>query len=203
MPARPVLGALGLPNDVTGTLSVSAGLHSGGVSWHELAGGLTGQAGLVMTDGELDNRLLALVVGPALRVAGLAWPAPGAAAPPGGGGQGAGARTPVRCLTLRMNSVAGLAKLHDVVLDTPSLLLQGDGVLQLRDERVAFRLRPTPAGAGRHAATVRIGGVFAGTTIYPEQGPPSAPPPESGHRPDVCAEALEAALAAAPALSQP
>jgi AsmA protein len=199
LPARPVFGALGLPDDVTGTITVTASLRSAGASWHELASALSGQLGFAMSDAELDNRLLELVFGPALRVAGLAWP--GTAAP---GTPGHRARTPARCLTLRLDASAGLATLRSVVLDTPGLLLQVDGALQLRDERIALRLRPTAPGAGQHATAVRIGGVFSRTTIYPEQRAPEAEaPPASGPAPDVCAEALATARAVLPGLAQP
>lgn len=190
MPARPVFGALGLPDDVTGTMTLNASLRSAGASWHDLAGGLFGQAGLAMSDVAIDQRLLDLVFGPALRVAGLAWPP--------------GAQIPARCATLRVEAKGGIATLRGMVLDTPSLLLQGDGALQLRDERIALRLRATPHGAGEHAVTVRIGGVFTGTTIYTDQSLPDASvQPASGPPPEVCAEAMAIARAATPALPQP
>ncbi len=192
LPARPVLGALGLPDDVAGTMSLNASLRSAGASWHDLASGLSGQAGLVMSDVAIDNRLLQQAFGSTLRVAGLAWPGL------------PGTRIPARCVTLRMDANGGLAKLRSFVLDTPSLLLQGDGALQLRDERIALRVRFTPRGAGQPAASVRVGGVFTGTTIYPEQRlPDAAEPPAGGPSTDVCAEALPVALVPAAGGSQP
>ena len=195
LPARPVFGALGLPDDVTGTIELTAGLRSAGASWHELASGLTGQIGFAMSDVELDNRLLELAFGPSLRVAGLAWP---------GTGRQQGARTPARCFTARFDASAGFATLRDIVLDTPSLLLQADGALQLRDERIALRLRPSLPGSGQRVVPVRIGGVFSRTTIYPEQGVPEAAAlPVSGPAPDACAAALLTVRAVASGIARP
>ena len=190
MPARPVFGALGLPDDVTGTMSLIAGLRGAGASWHELASGLTGQVGFAMSDAEFDNRTLEAVFGPALRVAGLGW-------------NGIG-RTPARCLTLRLDARDGLATLRSLVLDTPSLLLQGDGALQLHDERVALRLRPSARASGQPAPIVRVGGVFTRTTVYTEQATLEVPSPSGGGLPpDICAEALATARAAVAGPSQP
>jgi len=186
VPARPVFGVLGLPRDVTGTVSLIADLGAAGASWHELAAGLTGQMGFAMSDAELDNRLLQTMFGPAMRAVGLSWPEAGV---PGG-------HTLARCLTLRIDVKDGLAGLHDFVLDTPSLLLQGEGALQLRDERLALRLIPTQRGSGQPKPAVRIGGVFARTTIYPEQGTLAAAADVPS--PNMCADALAIARAAMP-----
>ena len=129
------------------------------------------------------------VFGPALRADKL--PLPGAGAP--------GGRTSVRCLALRVDVKEGLAGLHDLVLDTPSLLLLGEGALQLRDERLALRLVPTLPAGGPPTPAVRIGGVFTRTTIYPEQNVPAlaARRRMCRHR-DVCADAQAIARAAMP-----
>jgi AsmA protein len=184
--ARPVFAALGLPGEVAGTMNLIADLGSAGASWHELAAGLSGQIGFSMVDAELDNRLLETLFGPALRAARLSLPS-------------VGVSVPVRCVALRVDAKDGLAGLHNFVLDTPSLLLQGEGALQLRDERVALRLIPTPRGGGQPAPAVRIGGVFARTTIYPEQVAP-APAVRADTLPPVpvCADALAIARAALP-----
>jgi uncharacterized protein involved in outer membrane biogenesis len=184
VPAQPVFGALGLPDDGTGTMTLTADLNSAGASLRELAAGLSGQVGLAMLGATLDNRLLEGMFGPALRTAGV--PLPGADAPAG--------RSEARCLAVRLNARDGVVALHDLVLDTPSLLLQGDGALQLRDERVAVRLTLTPRGGGRPAPVVRIGGVFARTTIYPEQRG-AAPGPGPGAQPCADAQALAGAVA--------
>jgi uncharacterized protein involved in outer membrane biogenesis len=188
VPARPVFGALGLPDDVIGTMNLIADFGSAGASWHELAAGLTGQVGFAMSDAELDNHLLETVFGPALRAIRLSLPGAGA---PGG-------RTPARCLALRLDVKDGLAGLHDFVLDTPSLLLQGEGALQLRDERLALRLLPTQLGSGQPTPAVRIGGVFARTTIYPEQSAPALVARTDVPPPQLCADALAIARAAMP-----
>jgi uncharacterized protein involved in outer membrane biogenesis len=188
VPARPLFGPFGLGDDVIGTVNLMADLGSAGASWHELAGGLTGQVGFAMSDAELDNRLLETVFGPALRAVRLSLP--GASAP--------GGQTPVRCLALRVDIKDGLAGLHAFVLDTPTLLLQGEGALQLRDERLALRLVPTPLGGGQPTPAVRIGGVFTRTTIYPEQNAPVPMAHADVPPPPVCADALAIARAAVP-----
>ena len=191
VPVRPVFGALGWPDDAVGTIGLVADLSSAGASWRELAAGLTGQAGMAINGAELDNRLLETVFGPALRAAGLS--------PPGIGMGAAGRRTPVRCLALRFDARDGVGGLHGFVLDTPSLLLEAEGTVQFRDERLALRLRPTPHGSALPVAPVRIGGVFAQTTIYPEQQTVEAPGlPAAGSAPDACADALAVARAAVP-----
>jgi hypothetical protein len=187
VPARPVFGALSLPDDVTGTMNLIADLGSAGASWHELASGLTGKVGFAMSGAELDNRLLETVFGSALQAVQL--PLPGAGASEG--------RTPTHCLALRVDITQGLAGLHDLVLSTPSLLLQGEGAFQLRDERLALRLVPTRLGGGPPTPAVRIGGVFTRTTIYPEQNAP-APAARMDVPPEVCADALAIARAAMP-----
>ncbi len=188
VPARPVFDALGLPDDVTGTMNLMADLSSAGASWHELAAGLSGQVGFAMSDAELDNRLLEIVFGPELRAAKLSLPGSG----------GSGGRTAARCLALRLDVKIGLAGLHDFVLDTPSLLLQGEGALQLRDERLALRLVPTLRGGGPPTPAVRIGGVFTRTTIYPEQNAPALMARADAPSAQVCADALAIARAAVP-----
>jgi len=79
-----------------------------------------------------------------------------------------------------------------------SLLLQGEGALQLRDERLALRLLPTQLGSGQPTPAVRIGGVFARTTIYPEQSAPALVARTDVPPPQLCADALAIARAAMP-----
>ncbi len=187
VPAQPVFAALGLPDEVTGALNLTADLSSAGASLRELAAGLGGQFGLAMIGVELDNRLVERAFGPALRAVDV--PLPGAAA----------GRTPARCLALRLDAKGGLAALHDMVLDTPSLLVQGEGILQLRDERLALRLTSTRSGSGPPATAVRIGGVFTRTTIYAEQGgPPAGPRSAAAAQPCADAQAIVRTARAGP-----
>ena len=188
VPAQPALAAIGLPDAAYGTLNLTAGLNSTGASWRELAAGLNGQASLALVDGELGNRLLDDLLGPPLRAIGISLAT-------GGGPAG---RTPARCLAVRADAVDGLAALHDFVLDTPGLLLQGDGALLLRDERLALRLMPAAPAGGRPAPIVRIGGVFSRTTVFPEQRAPTASYPMPALPPQPCADARAIAKAALP-----
>ena len=185
IPAGAAAAGLGLPDNVAGTLSVIADLRGTGTSWHDLASGLTGQVRLAMSGGELDNRLLDRIFGPALQLSGL--PAPGAGAP--------ASRTASRCLALSLDSRDGLVSVHDFVLDTPALKLQGDGALQLRDERLALHLLAIPHTGMPPPLPVRIGGVFARTTIYTDQGTPV--PPVDILPSEPCAAAADITRAAA------
>jgi uncharacterized protein involved in outer membrane biogenesis len=184
VPAQPVLAAIGLPDAADGTLNLTAELNSTGASWRELAAGLNGQASLALVDGELGNRLLDDLLGPPLRAIGISLAT-------GGGPAG---RTPARCLALRADAVDGLVALHDFVLAIPGLLLQGDGAVLLRDERLALRLMPAAPAGGQPAPIVRIGGVFSRTTVFSEQREPTAsyPIPTLPPRPCVDAQAIAA-----------
>lgn len=148
---KPLLTAFGLPNDVTGTIEVAADVTSAGRTPHALAAGLTGRVGVLMTEGEIDNRLLQATLGDVLRAARL----------PvdlviGGG------RTKLRCFATRLDAVHGVTTVSSLVLDTSRVLVQGGGVVNLDDEVLALRLRPLLRTGGPGVVVpVRVGGTLS------------------------------------------
>jgi hypothetical protein len=128
---KPLMTAFGLPDDVTGIAELDADVTASGLSPHALAASLGGKIGLIMTDGTLDNRLLA----------GLLRGTAKAARMPAdlviGNGQ-----IKLRCGAIRLDADRGVVVVNAFVLDTSRALIQGGGSLNLRDEAVAMRLRP-------------------------------------------------------------
>lgn len=131
----PLALALGLPGGSDARVEVDVALQSAGQSPHDLAAGLNGHAGLAMVDGDVSNAALAAAMGPVTRMASIALEPNG--------------RSHVRCLALRLDAAQGLVTVAALKLDTSRLALDGSGSLNLADETLALRLRPT----------VRIGGV--------------------------------------------
>lgn len=113
---------------------------------------LEGRLGLAVVDGEIENAALAAVFGPALRAVGL--PAE------------AGGRSHVRCLAARFDVAGGQAGLKALALDTTRIRLDGEGTINLVDETMDLRLRPT----------IRIGGTGVQTPVR-LAGPIRAPRP--------------------------
>jgi uncharacterized protein involved in outer membrane biogenesis len=157
---KPVLGALGLPDDATGTVELTSDLTATGRSPHALAASLAGRFGLAMTDGELDNRLLARLVD-LLRVAKL----------PTDLVAGVGGRTRLRCFATRIDAVRGVANVSSLVLDTGRALVQGGGVINLGDEILGLRLRPLfRSGSGGVVLPVRLAGNLRAPTVSLDSG---------------------------------
>jgi AsmA protein len=144
---QPLVAALNLPGEATGTVEVDAALSGVGASPHALAAGLDGHLVLVMTDGELDNQLLAAVLGGVLRAARLPQEL------------GAG-RTKLRCLAVRLDAAHGVASLSTLFVDTGRLQLQGGGTLNLGEESLALRLRPLLHVGPGVVLPVRVDGSF-------------------------------------------
>ena len=194
VPARPVLSALGLADNVTGTMSLSADLSSAGASWHELATGLSGQLGFAMSDAELDNRLLETVFGPVLRVDGLS---------PSGAGATEGRttrRAAWRCVSTSRTAsrrcwiLCSIPRRYCCAVREPcSFAMNAWPCVWL--PTVPASSQPTPA--------VRIGGVFTRTTIYPEQSPPPLVARPNALAPQLCAGVSAIASAAMPTFRQP
>ena len=147
---KPLLTALNLPDDVTGSVELAADVTATGRTPRTLAATLSGRIGLLMTEGELDNRLLGAILGDALR-----------AARPADTSLAAG-RTKLRCLATRIDAASGLATVASLVLDSSRVLLQGQGTLNLADEAIALRLRPLlRTGGPGIVLPVRVGGTLA------------------------------------------
>jgi uncharacterized protein involved in outer membrane biogenesis len=151
---KPWLTAFGLPDDVTGTVEASADLTASGRTPHALAASLSGRLGVVMNDGEVDNRLLGSAFNDVLRVARL---------PPdlvlGGSG---GGRTKLRCAATRIDTVHGLSTLTALDLETRNATLAGGGTVNLVDESIAMRLLPmVHTGGPSVVIPVRVTGTLA------------------------------------------
>ena len=146
---KPLLAAFGRLEDVSGTMDVQLDLRGAGRSWHDIAASLDGFMGLALVDGEIDNALLAPVVGNMLRVAKLPIMLDG----PG--------RTKLRCVALRFDAAKGVATSSALVIDAVRLLVQGAGHIDLRDETLLIRLRPmVRAGNQGLVVPVRVEGTL-------------------------------------------
>ena len=104
---KPLLAALGLPDDASGVVEVDLDLRGAGRTPHAIAAGMDGHAGLSMVNGRIENRLIAETIGQALREANL--PDIGV-----GGGYSA-----VRCFAARLDALHGVAQLRAFLLDEP------------------------------------------------------------------------------------
>jgi AsmA protein len=199
---KPLLAALRLPDDVAGTVEIDADLRGAGDTPRALAATLSGRLGVAMADGELDNRLLGLLLGELLRAAKLPVDVVGLA----------GARTRVHCLAARLDARDGIATVGTLVLDAGKLLLEGAGTVNLRDEGLSLRLRPLLRVGAPVVVPVRVGGTFAAPKFGSDAGgvagalaglaaglaggrgnPPGAAAGERGG--DACPAALAAARA--------
>jgi uncharacterized protein involved in outer membrane biogenesis len=147
LPLRPLLAALNLADEASGTVEVDAALSGVGATPHALAAGLDGHLVLVMTDGEVDNRLLAAALGGVLRVARLPQEV--------GGG-----RTRLRCLAIRVDAAHGVANLSTLFMDTLRLQVEGGGTLNLGAESLALRLHPLLHFGPGVVVPVRVDGSF-------------------------------------------
>lgn len=158
---RPLLAVFHLPGELTGLADIEAELHGTGDTAQALAAGLGGRLGVAMTDGELDNRLLA-----ALGAALLSGPQ----LPPGLLGLDRPGSTHIRCLALRADAEAGIATVSTAVLDTSRVLVYGAGTVNLRDEALALRLRPMLKAGVSLVLPVRLGGTFLAPKITSDPG---------------------------------
>ena len=126
--------ALALPG-LDAPVEADVDLRSAGPSPHALAAHLDGHAGLAMVDGAVGNAALLA----ALR--GVLPEAVSRQLDPSG-------RSAVRCLALRLDAHDGQVAVSALRLDAGRLDLDGGGGIDLADEALALRLRPT----------VRLGG---------------------------------------------
>lgn len=141
----PLAQAFGLPGGSEAAVELDVALQSAGASPHDLAAHLDGHVGLAMVDGELSDAMVAALLGPLGRSAGVRF-----------------GRSHVRCLALRINVARGQASLAALKLDTSLLDLDGTGVVDLGDETLALRLRPTIRAGGIGVVTpVRLDGPLA------------------------------------------
>jgi uncharacterized protein involved in outer membrane biogenesis len=144
---KPLLAALHLPAEVTGTMEVDADLHGAGNTPHAIAASLDGRLGVAMVNADVDNRLLGPLLTQVLQAVRQ------------GVTLGSGT-TRVRCLATRLDVAKGVATANPLVLDTDPVLLQGGGTINLGEERLALRLRPMLRAGGGIVVPVRVDGTL-------------------------------------------
>ncbi len=150
MAVQSVLGMLGLPRDASGNVQLDLALSGAGQSPHEIAASASGHLGLAMAGGDIDNQLVAGLLGNVLRSANL-----GAEL---GGNLG---RSKVNCLALRVDATHGEATVRALVIDTTRLHVEGDGTMNLGNETLSLQLRPLARFGGTGVAVpVRVAGTF-------------------------------------------
>lgn len=144
----PLLAALHMPADASGTVMLDADLHGTGDTVRALAGTASGRFGLAMVGGQVDNALLTTLFGKVLNSAHLPAELAG--------------HTDIRCFALRLDATNGLAKVSAFTLDTSRLGLTGTGTVNLADEALALELRPVlRIGGNGVAVPVRVTGTLA------------------------------------------
>jgi uncharacterized protein involved in outer membrane biogenesis len=127
---KPLLTAFGRIEDVSGVLDTNIDLKGIGESPHTIAATLSGTIGLALENGEIDNAALAPLIN-SLQRSGRQM---GLLEGPG--------RTRLRCAAIRMDFAGGVGSTTGFVLDSPRLLVQGAGQVNLGEETLALRLRP-------------------------------------------------------------
>ncbi len=141
----PVLMALGLPQTATGAMDVHADLTANGDTPRALAASLDGWAGVALADGKLDARTVNAWLEQLrpLRIEGADV-------------------TDLRCFAVRADAKAGIVTIQPVAFNTPALIVEGGGDVDLGQETLALRLRPRVKISGTGVAVpLRIGGTLS------------------------------------------
>ena len=152
LPAAGLLALAGLPPMVTGPADLDVDLTATGADAPALLATLTGRAGLAMVGGEAD---LALIPGLAQATRDLPV--------------AVGGRTRLRCVAVRTDFAAGQANVAALLLDSPRLVLTGEGSVGLADRTLAMQLRPVVGiGSARVSVPVRVTGPWAAPALKME-----------------------------------
>jgi hypothetical protein len=139
---RPLLAALGLPEVATGFAAVRADLTGAGDTPRAIAGSLNGWAEVAVEGGQLDARMLNAWLGP-LQPLHMTGPDV----------------TDLRCFAMRADAKSGVLSIDPMALNTPVLIVEGGGDVDLRTETMSLRLRPRgKIGATGIAVPVRLTG---------------------------------------------
>ena len=151
---KALFGAVGLPDDASGTAEVDVDLHGSGDTPHAIAGGGSGHLGLAAVNGRVGNRVMEVLVADPLRRAGL----------PAGrmGGQ-----TDLRCLAARMDILRGTGNVRSFLLDSGYAQLAVTGTLDLGDETASLVLTPVLRGSGSGAVPLRLSGPIRDPKVSP------------------------------------
>jgi uncharacterized protein involved in outer membrane biogenesis len=153
----PLLQAIGLPGGSHAPVELDVVLASHGSSPHALALHLDGHAGVAMVDGDFANAALAAVLGDVV-------PAAAGRLDPAG-------RSAVRCMAVRLDAQAGQVTVAALQLDTSRLALSGSGAIDLANETLDLRLRPTVRlGATGVTAPVRVSGPLSHPIVAMDPG---------------------------------
>lgn len=155
---KPLLAALGLPDDDTGQLEIDADLKSFGDTPRALASQLSGYLGLAMVNGSIDNRLLAAPLNALLHHAKL---------PSAVGGKSG--HSDIRCFAMRADANRGDVSLRALVLNMTHFHVSATGDINLGDEMLALRSRPMLKFAGGGVVVpVRISGRLSDPRVDPD-----------------------------------
>ena len=183
--AASIAAAAGAKDILTGALDLNLNLQAAGNTLRAMLPTLNGHAGIALTDGQIGNKALVGLFGAVLRAANLPINAEG--------------ESRVRCLATGAELKNGQAEIHAFALDTSRVQLQAEGSVNLVNDTLNLRVRPT----------INIGGVNVGGPIR-LTGPLASPTPaleRGGIAPgrfgfslgvpftDVCGPALAAARA--------
>lgn len=140
--AQPLLGALGLPEVATGTAQVQADLTGAGDSPHAIAATLDGWIGVAIEGGQLNTKMMNDWLD---QVQPLHFSGPD--------------ETDLRCLALRADLKSGIATIAPVALNTPALIVDGTGDVDLGRETLTLEVRPRARIGGTGIAVpVRVSG---------------------------------------------
>ncbi|MSP02326.1 MAG: AsmA family protein [Acetobacteraceae bacterium] len=143
---RPFLTMIGLPPALTAAADVQADLTGTGHSQREIAASLGGWAGVAVKDGQLDAKI---VNGWLDQLRPLRFEG--------------GDTTDLRCFAVRLDAKNGIATVQPMALNTPALIVDGGGEVDLGRETVSLRIRPrTRIGGMGVAVPVRVSGPLRG-----------------------------------------
>ncbi len=139
---QPLLGALGPPEVASGTAQVQADLTGSGETPHAIAASLDGWAGVAIEGGQLDTKMMNAWLD---QVQPLHFSGPDV--------------TELRCFALRADLKSGVATIEPVALNTPALIVDGSGDVDLGQETLALQMRPrAKIGGTGFAVPVRVSG---------------------------------------------
>jgi len=147
LPAGQILGALGVPDFVSGRMALAANLRGTGETPHLIAATLSGNASITMRDGRIATKVLERTLGPAVaRANPLAI-------------LGKGDTTALRCLVIRAQATNGLVHLDPLLVSSELLTVSGSGTVNLASETLDLQLRPEGrAGSVSFSVPVTLSG---------------------------------------------
>jgi len=139
----------GKPPAVEGVLQARAKMHAVGASVHQAAAHANGAATLVVPNGKVRKAFAELTGIDVLNGVGLLI-------------TGDKSDTDVRCAVMRFEAKSGNLAAEQFTIDTSSVLIQGKGNVDLKNETVDFQVsgKPKALRIGRVRAPITISGPF-------------------------------------------